>query len=749
MEPNSRKNSVWGFRTIDLYAGILTQYLRLNDRTWRNVRFVDIDGQKKAIVVTGWILRFFRGLGSSPEYALVRDSAISAISSSAIDEILSKQNLPHKKVKVYMVDKHLYLDISHTWIPHRLFVNLITISSLSHVLHTEDGKGSYLQFREKHWSEAEVQIKNYGLFPEFVTLKSESVLLSEDEGFAIPSRLVSNIIKESYSEYFKKEEKIHYFSTDLALGEQEGHASEVSQLWNELNLVATNNHVATKAKTFLRELAPIMIDWKVLTDVGFPSTLHALVLSVDAQEFGQNYVGNYFKLFVPTFGSVLHLSTTVAPDKGNVSKTDPFASFQHLITLDKWRAFPFIGRLRNTGSANSLHVSNIENSVLENLYLHLAGLPTLEEYVARIGNFANFGIDHNTWTERHHPFTRTFSGTFEIRASIDRYSSAPAIYVKDIMGTPFRLLFDYEDYRRKAYFLSGLKKGDWIMAVVSSNPTAIVSGEHDPFEFYVQPYSKIRSVDLEEASTTSAAGLLREFRMLSEDSIELLQTEWKNGKTLTEALGLLREMSFAINSDGLIYYVPWGVKPQDVLLFNNLTEGIRIPSYTRFTHSEAFAALSLMARTLDKAHPFFYLKFTIANGIIQLVPGSHSATLEETLRRVSNIECMHHKALWNEAKVKYGYMTSQKSVMKLRNTTNPTNALNHALNELKYKGQIEIKAAGSAIPLAYNILDNIHLTLPYLFPRSDIYAEWLESNSSYKVRSVTMDVKTLEAKDYD
>ena len=557
-EYGNKDTDLWGFRAIEIAEGTTIQFLKLDDRSWRNISYNLIDGRTKAIVVPGWILRILRGQGRPPEYLMVKGSELSLITPTIVDEMLKKLVLPYKKIKVYHTEKYNYLDISNTWLPHYLFKNLLELSSKGDIIKTDEGK-SFIQFRKEDWQAAIKGITDYGLSPEYVEVDSGFSLVKQVELFEMPSVKVSQILDHCYSDYFKKEDRIHYFPTDLSFpGEPSGLSEEVKSLWKELEDESQKNPIARMAIAFLRELSWMMIDWKLLYQLELPSSLVGLILSVEVQGFGQNVTMNYFKLFIPSLGAVLHFPTTLSPGKYTASQAVPTETFLTKVTLERWRVYPYLGHVRNTGLSEFIQIEKAESEEKDALLIHMSGFPTLERLIAEIGNYSNFSIDRNIWITGHHPFSRTFSAVFQIVTNVDRYSSMPAIYVKDIVGMNFRLVFEYQDYRRRSYFLSSLRRGDWILAVVSSSPHRKNESINDPFELYVQPYLAINKITQDRASIISALGFLREFGSISEESTNFLNSEWNSDMNFTKALDFLSNEKMSLKREGSYFYVPWG-----------------------------------------------------------------------------------------------------------------------------------------------------------------------------------------------
>ena len=114
---------------------------------------------------------------------------------------------------------------------------------------------------------------------------------------------------------------------------------------------------------------------------------------MEKSRFAGAFSGNYFRVYVPEFDTILHLSTTVSPERQKGGSADPAQTFLRRLTLSRWRAYPYLRRVRNTGDAHSLSIQRLDPVASPFMMTHLASLPSQEALIADAGQFAAFNVN--------------------------------------------------------------------------------------------------------------------------------------------------------------------------------------------------------------------------------------------------------------------------------------------------------------------------------------------------------------------
>src|SRR5205823_2201699 len=218
-------------------------------RNWKTVHWVREEEEARPLLLNGWILRIFRGIGHPPQYAVVGPDGIQTIPPKVVDELLRRQNLPSKRISVFVDSHYVYLDVSDTWLPSTLYVELSEMSPQHEMLRQESEELFFWQFRIRDWPVVERKLREYSLHAEPTTIQSWKARAASSGPEDLPNMIVSRMLDECYREYLKKEETIHYLRTDFALsGDQAFPSENIAALWNDLTVLARKNPVAERAR---------------------------------------------------------------------------------------------------------------------------------------------------------------------------------------------------------------------------------------------------------------------------------------------------------------------------------------------------------------------------------------------------------------------------------------------------------------------------------------------------------------------
>lgn len=737
----TRERRPWGHQAVALPTGTHASFLRIADRTWHPVQWEEVGGTRKALLLPGWIVRQ-PATTSGSLYSVVANASLQPIPEATIETLLSKYPLPRKDLALLRDGHYVYLDVGHTWFPSRVYRELVRYSPQRQTLLADDGSMQFWQFPILAWPKVDAALRSFGLH---ATLQDESSWQESRKTHAVedrPARIVSNFLDDAYSEYLKRESRINFLRTDLALSAEVPLQSfKLRTLWEQLDKLTPTSSAAAQAQDFIRNYSHEEIDWKWFSDHGLDPTISGIVLTVELQHFGRRPTSNYYRLYVPDLETVLHLNTTIDPQTGDPSIADPAACFLQSIQLARWRAYPYLGRIRNTGTGETIQLQPVNEVDRSVLLLHLAGLPSIEYAIAQRGLYQNFNADRVQWSSGHHPFTRTFLGTYQVVRPLDRNHGKPNVLVRDCLGFEHHLNFQYEDYGRRRGFLRGIRRGDWIEVLSSS--TLQHHGTLDPHRspLEAQPYHRIETVSASRASQVAALGVVRAFGTISHESLSLLGSAWTPDADLSAALRLLTQTTF-IHDDGVnAHYLPVGVKRVDLERFIQLGRAETIWGYEAYKAGAQYNRLGVLQRNRAKGSPLDVsaIREQEAASYLPLarIPSLLRTIQTEENRRLSRVQ-------------------STRDVMGLPNRNSdgrPVAAsaamaqpdlLRKAYGVLKHEGAVRLRAAGQQIPRIYDAATYLRHELAYLRPEVQVASRWLNSPNYRETREVTLRVTILE-----
>lgn len=726
----------WGFRPFRIPEQNYVQFLRESDRSWQSVTWVKTSEGSCPLLVAGWIVRFFRGLGRPPVYGLVNDERIETIPAISIDAMLSERELPRLDLSLLADADHLYLDISGTWFPSGLYGVLSELSPRHETLRFTD-EVAFWQFRKADWSRVESALSNYKIHATLLDQASWAQRRRFSESVLRPIQLVSRILEEAYSGYLKREGSVTHLRNDLALSHSQPLPwAELQPLWTELREQSKTDRVSRGAVDFVLDFLATDFNWKRESEVGFPTDLSGLVLSVEIARFGRAFAANYFRLYIPMFASVLHLQTTVNPTGSPGTKADPSSIFLKRMWLERWRVLPYLGIIKNTGDSSTIGLDLVAQDYSDTAR-HLASLPTMEAALCELARFQSFDMDRNGWNAGYYPFSRTFLAAFEVRATLDKFSAIPAIFVRDVLGTPFQLEFEYHDYDRRRRFLRGLRSGQWIALLATNRLEHEVTRKPTRFRLGVLPFYKIAPIDPDEAEAISAFGLVKVLHDVGRSSISALSAGWGDGVSLVNALDRLRaEDRLFVREDSTYVYVPDSVSGQAVAKFEALRLGERSEELGRFKQTSQYRRLASIWRLREKAHPLVEPRVVLTQELLD----SGALSANPPSREFMKLE--HERVAAESAKLRRRFQDrpSAPKELTLTRKSDARTIGRLACWQLEQNGEVILRAAGGALEPAYDALDRLEHEVAYLSPRTETSAEWVKNPQDRPVRAVKLRV---------
>lgn len=726
----------WGFRPYRIPERNYIQFLRESDRTWQNVTWITSATGRFPLLLQGWIVRLFRGAGRAPVFALVCEDKLETLPAASIDERLAGKKLPQVELSLLADSEHLYLDISDTWFPTGLYRLLSDLSPRHETLRLND-EVAFWQFRKADWDRVNAALARYQVRATLLDQASWEQRRRFAASVHRPVQLVSRILEESYSGYLKREGSTSHLRNDLALSATQPLPwGELQPLWAELKDQAAADPVSRAAVDFISGYLATSYDWKRERELGHSSELSGLILGVEFSRFGKSFAGNYFRLYVPAFASVLQLRTTVNPTGSTGTRTDPSSAFLRRMWIEKWRVLPYLGVLKNTGDSSTLGL-DLRGQDYSDSAVYMASLPTFEAALCELARFQNFDMDRNEWNAGYTPLSRTFLAELQVRASLDSFSSAPAIFARDVLGTPFQLEFDYHDYDRRRRFLKGLRTGDWIALVTTTRLESRAVQRPVRFRLGVLPYYRISTISEADAGSISAFGLTKLFHDVGPEGVAALSDAWDGGAPLASSLDRLRtEGKLLRGLDAIFTYVPESVSFRSVEQFEALRRGERSAILGGFKQTAEYRRLATLWRLREKAHPLVEPRIALDQEL------RNSGALAAVPKAREFVSLEHRRVTGELSKLaeRFQSRASRGKQLTVTRTSEPQALARLACWELEKAGEVSFRAAGGAIEPAYDTLDRLEHDLAYLSPRTEIRAEWVRSPDDRPVRAVNLRV---------
>jgi hypothetical protein len=568
------------------------QYLRLDSRTWEWCRRAP-PPDDRVLLQDGWILRVLQGHAGF-SYAVAAQGRIQSIPASKLDALLKSVPKPRLELPAFKQDQFFFLDIGSTWFPSTVYQGLLAIRIAELEQETEGPAYCFWQFRMDDRPTVERALRAYG-----IRIVDGTVPTWRRTGNdrLTPLQQLSSLLKEAYTSYLKASDRIHHLRNDIAL---DALPDSMAPQWKALTDARSTDAFARQACDHVVNRVARLYDWHQMRDRRVDSRLTGLIVDVGMTQFATKATSNHVRVFVPLFGTCLEMSTTLNPGKGVVGRMSGGGSFLSRLQMEHWRAYPYLGKLRNTGRADAMTISSLSDVDARLMLNSMASVLTLEVMLLRSGSPSNFDVASNDWAAGHRPFRRTFLATASLVRWLDRYHGRPAIVVRDALGTVAVLEMQMADFARRRSFLRGLRPGTWLRFMASSRLHENLQGTP---VLHLEPYHPVDVVEPTTACQNTILGGIRAFGSLTPHDLATYIGAMDPDLPAEASLNVLEHSGLIdFDADG-VQFVPHGVTRSQAQKFRKMGRGESFEGYAQFRHTTPYSILALHALCRHRTHP--------------------------------------------------------------------------------------------------------------------------------------------------
>lgn len=719
------------------------QYFNPKKRKWDFVRKSYDEGSNYMVFRDGWIVR---RLGKREDrhdhYLCVSQTLLPLSREKAIKEAISR-SFEAATIPCTLKDDLIYVRVG------TVFLSDSTYSCLRRMAkHAEERNGiiEVMVFRLEQRADIDR------------VLRAERIRLVDSEDLRLPKKVldknemeaykallkqISETFSLAYSSYLKREDLVERFI--LLIAHRDWESIDPVELRDKLitlaNLVDAGNQVARKLNEFILDKLPILFDW---ADLGTDNMIQGIIIDTAPLEFQGRWNTNYFKLIVPRLESSLYWQTSLAPTKRGNGEVHHLASRLHGIEMERWRVYPYLGKLRLTGSRENTSFSDRTPSDIHHAFNAIAGVPSFETILRDFAYIDGYNLDLKTWRGGY-SFSRYFLAMVRIEDALDSEFPLPTTTVVDVFGNHFGVQWDIDNYLHEESVIASFQYGGWISVLLENELNSLDQDYAIPVFRSAQAIGS-RFVTKSEAFKHNVLGVIRYCGFASRSGLAYLSTRSLDESEFDRALKALVEEKRVASSGGFCFYVHNSISSEQAQLLADITTDASKNLPAKTLREEWYVTWSMLRILFPYVHPLVR-----AQGLFDAPvrsPYAPDAEKYEALQAfVRGESSIHHdlrvRVQKERAKILINAQRSDIDYFEiLVGEKNPDRYVSPACSMLQNFGCAVIKARGRWIHKAHGIAQKVAQIYAYADP-SVTREDHLERRPDGRIiPSVEFDIRT-------
>jgi len=701
-------------------------------RKWEFLKIQNekVDEKKKSIILrTGWSIRKLQKR-RPPFHYLAQEKKILVVKKSKTDKTIEKYNTLLKLktktdknfIKIKLNDIHFYtkdyLDImaleGATILDGILSIPIPSLEQFREILVNAN---IILDIDEKNNSEEQISEKK-----------------------AIQNQ-ISELLKLLYSKFLKKESTIEELQIALLTKNIENICDDDVRKSLEFITKPELTHSEKLIYEFLSEKLPIYYNWQLLDDFTVDPTIHGLILTGTSKEYQNKWSTNYFKIILPNFESIVHLQTKLSPTREGIGKVDPLKVRLLKISLKKWRIYPYLGKLKNTGTKSETLFESAEIPFIENSFRTILGIPTIEKILREQCFLDSFNLDLETWRGSYN-LSRHFITYVKIIESVTTDGKIPTLLVEDFFGNRFRIAWDFKTYLHFSKEIHDISKNGYI-SIVIKNVLDNQYNETNELDFETIYGISFRFSTKEEFLIRNILSIIK---YVGYADLEILKQFLKEitSNNCDNFIAKLQETNEALIKNGYCYYSYNALNKKQ---FSFLLDIIEEPDslITKEIFGERWYVLwSLMRESLPILHPLSYS--TNINSDLKTL--HNLANLSTILDFVQSTKKLHKDQNIRRAKKRANYLLQINKTNIFQETLvgrkNRRKYIDHGRHMFRDFGQACVRARGRRIIKAHYVARYIARNFSYMEPKITRIDKISFDHNNKKIREVEFYIESYK-----
>ncbi len=683
------------------------QFFNPQKRVWEflKIQKEDFGSYKNSVILrNGWIIRKLQKRRPS-FYYLAKESKVISINSIQAAKEAQKYLTGEVEVKAYLDNDVIKINLNQVYFPINEYNKIMNlgVNVLDHMMFVP----------QRCLNQFESILKEIGIK---LSLTDKDIEDLEDKRTDSSFRKkVSDLLTLLYSKYLKKESEIEELAIALL--------SRQIDLINEPDVRKALEFITKEDKTqeeqslisFLTEVVVTYFDWKLLSKFNVDSSLHGLVIGSTPKSYQGIWTWNYLKVILPNFESVNHLQTTISPSREGKGKMHQLSARLDRILIKKWRLYPYLGKLKNTGTKDEVSFEYSDVGYIKSSLRTITGIPTIEKILSEMCFLDSFSLDLEEWKGSDN-LSRYFLMYVKIIEPLDPSAKIPSMLVEDFFGIKFRIVWEFNTYLHYAADIHKIHRNDLISIIVKNS----LESEYlhkDETDFKTVFGLSFRFVNKFDFVSKNVLALIKYVGYTDVELLKSLVTKHCH-ISVDEILSELEKKNQILIRNNVCYYSYNALTIDQFSYLIDMMENPEAIPPREFFMERWYVLWSLIREDLPIIHPLSYS--TNINPLTQVLVGIPS--VESILEFMRKTKLSHKQRMSERAKRRTNYLINTR---KLDTSFQDTMVgqkdedvyINHAKYMFRQFGQASIKARGRWIPKAHYIAKYLSRLFSYMEPR--------------------------------
>ncbi len=643
------------------------------------------------------------------------------------------------KIPAVLKEKIVYVDIRKVFLPEQIYKDLIT-----RALHVQSDEKStnFLCFNEKDMHKIYSIFHTARIWVEYKDdfIETEPSMEETEISIETIASLISSILSKSYSYYLKSESEIENFI--LALYERNFRYIEGTSFVKDLELlfeqVDKENIIAKNFLNYLIDNITSYFDWSYLDEFEIDPEITGIIYKANPLSSTNNWKTNYYKLYIPDLELFLHWPTSIYPKRIKFGSTNLFEVRLKKVTLKRWRIYPYLGRLKNTGTRDTILFDERDPELISRSFMLSTGIPSIEFILSQKGYLQAFNIDMGNW-KGHYELSRFFLAIVRIERNLEISSPTPVTIVKDIFGNRFTIKWDFHTYKYNIDTFHDLKSGGWISVLLRNDFFAFKKSKQKNKAFYAVDNFSIRFLKKDEAFKANIVALVKYFGFISKERLISLKCIVPTEQLEKLVIQLIEE-GYIFEYKGNVYYI-YNCTSRD--FFQKMIQNVADPSFPHKIASKdnrCYMFWSLINENSALIHPLTY-SYAIFQKEHIIVSDNEYKNYDDIQNLIFSVKLEHGQEMSVRKLDYYNHMMINKdeSFTGKDVYVGKKDELNYfwfAKNVLQNNGTVNLLASGRRIAKAHRIVLKLKRMFAHMAPHISRDNTQITHEKGYNVKAV-------------
>lgn len=733
---------------IGTSKGSTWQFYDVRRRNWRYLPVYRVEYgsyDHSVILRDGWIVRRLESQDRHYYYSCA-GGGLSHLTKDEALRIAYEYCPGFTWVTIVRKGDYLYLDTNSLYVPP---FHYNALRHLSIQIPDKQLAESWLCFRNKDFPLLRIIFKKIRVKVNLaadVGVAGEEEQPTKTETSMDIRKVLSDILTLAYGNYLKKEANIEKFLILVLNREWTSAHDEVlrEKLTALGNLSDQGNPVASYMLDFL-EKASSCSDWRIYDEAGASPDIEGVVINTIPITFGQQWAHNYYKVIFPNLETTLHWPTTIADTRSGTGEALRLRARLKTVRLRKWRIYPYLGRLKNTGTRKEdveFQTSDIES--LRRAFASATGIPSFEKILSERAYLGGFNLDIETWKKGAYNLGRYFLAVVQIVEPLTIDDVVPSTKVRDIFGNTFIIRWDPDTYFHCVDKIHSMESNGWISVLVQNEFQNLELAEAGVTIFETVPTIEPRFVRKEEASEFNLIAIVKYFGFLPKDILRKVVDSFTVDHDFDTLFAKATEASL-YEKEGIVYYIYHTLDKEAISALVELMMDPSLFPRRRIFREKWYITWALIRIHCSLIHPLMHAEALLKEAELRMPKTDKERynAIEEMFREV--VDFQHNNIKTRRRERMSALMQSRDPKASFHPTWIGAKEeefyVRNASKMLRNFGNATIEAMGRRIAKAHAVVTSLTREFAYMEPKVARIDSSVQHEKGYPVRTVKFEVE--------